>query len=240
MSTETNLIDLTGLNLLTPNQVKVSKDAISVEELAEKVAAYTSDDFSESLKFYETLKNGEIPGYFPDQLTRNFNHPRGYAIVAEIFGSAFQEIGYYGKATMSFADSLKAGLKHGVFLDPMMGNGFMVRALRKAGFPTIGTDNNSWRLSEGLENIDALESLKKYGNFIDYLLISWAPWSSDIDLRLLQEVRENYRHITIINIGEHRGGCTGSEEFWDEAYESYMEVDYKTLHQVTDFVTLVN
>jgi hypothetical protein len=227
-------------SLLSQIAISINDSAINVDDLTRDIKSSSSEDFSESIKFYETVRNGGIPKSFPQQLTRNLESNWGNSTIAHLIGSALQKCGYYGKATKDFAEDLKYFIGDKILLDPMAGNGFMVKAFREAGIRTIGTDDNSWRISENFENLDAIDSLRKYGDEIDYLLISWAPANSDVDVRLLREVRSNFPHITIINIGEFIDGCTGSDDFWEEAEEHYLDLKYETLMQVTDFVTFVS
>ena len=93
-----------------------------------------------------------------------------------------------------------------------------------------------------------MESLKKHGNELTHLVMSWTPPYSTLDKKLYDVVRKDFPHITIINIGEDAGGCTGSEEFWDDIRDDskkntveieYNNCGYKTLFGVHDFVTFV-
>lgn len=171
----------------------------------------------ESVTFCKTIIAGEIPEAVPGVVEGRF----GTAV--SMLHSIGCEQGYYAKVTKRFARSVAAVVGDGTVLDPLAGKGFLVKALREQGIKTIGTDDDSWGLSKGLEKMDAKAALRKYGNDITHLAISWAPYGSTIDAELVDMVREDFPHVTIINIGEWTGGCTGSEKFWDKV--EYGEVD---------------
>ncbi len=132
--------------------------------------------------------------------------------------TALCSVGYYGKITNRVASAIASVLSpDAVVLDPFAGKGYAAKAFRQVGIPTIATDDNSWQDSQ-VENLDALASLEKYGNQITTVLLSWLP-SSGIDVKVVQKIRKEYPHLTLIHIGEGRGGCTGSEAYWDEVLE---------------------
>lgn len=227
-------------DLLKPIAIKIKDSASTVEKMSEMLKSIDHPLTESQEKFYRTIRNGEIPEELPRTLSAQY---RGsdYSLQSSMMHSAMQDCGYYGKFTKTVARSIAHNVGDGIVLDPMAGNGFAAKALREAGVKTIASDDNSWKISSEIENMDALDSLRKHGDKISHLLISWAPYGSDIDVKLLREVRANYPHVTVINIGEGYGGCTGSEEFWDEAepiIEKY-PVPYETTFGLHDHVTFV-
>lgn len=225
---------------LRPITIKIKDSASTVEQLSEMLKSVDRPLTEAQEKFYRDIRNGEIPEELPRTLSSEY---RGsdYSLQSSMMHGSLQDCGYYGKFTKTVARSIANNVGDGVILDPMAGNGFAAKALREAGVKTIASDDNSWKISSEIENMDALDSLRKHGDKISHLLISWAPYESDIDVKLLREVRTNFPHITIINIGESYGGCTGSEEFWDEAdpiLEKY-PVPYETTFGLHDHVTFV-
>ena len=187
--------------------------------------------------FYRTVLNGEIPDELPLPLDKDFsNRAVGYSLHSHL-----TENGMWARATKKVAEDLAANIGDGVVLDPMAGKGYLAKSLREAGVKTIASDDNSWKVSEDIENLDAIEAVKKYGSKVSHIVLAWVPYGSDADLKILQLVRKDFPHITIINIGEHQGGCTGSESFWDEADEVGQEpyVEYRTTYGINDFVAFV-
>lgn len=198
--------------------------------------------------FVSDFVNGEIPEEIPFNLTRyGENFMAGFRS-----HQAGQEVGYYAKITKKFAKKLAQEVgKDAVILDPMAGKGYFTKAMREQGIKTIGSDDKSWEKvqsdDKSIENIEALNSLNKYGNEISHVLISWAPYDSDIDHKIYTTIQEKYPHITIINIGEDSGGCTGSEKFWTEIekrdeFEYTVEKNqfgYETVNGLSDSVTFI-
>jgi hypothetical protein len=204
----------------------------------EFLKALPNQDFAWEMEdFCSTVYSGKVPQMLPSNLV-DYGESRN-SLEAMRIGHYLQSCGMYGKIMKETATDIAANVGDGVVLDPMAGNGWAAKALREAGVKTIASDDNSWKISKDVEKLDALESLKKYGNKISHLLISWAPYGSDIDVKLLREARENFPHITIINVGEGIQGCTGSPEFWDELEEVHPEhrVRYETTIGLHDHVT---
>lgn len=187
----------------------------------------------ESEEYYVKIINGEIPNELPKQMQENY-------AVSTMTHSLLCETGYYAKVTRKFAKSLAEVVGNGILLDPMAGKGYLVKALRDEGVKTIGTDDNSWQLSQGLEQMDAQDALRKYGNSITHLAIVWAPYDNTIDAKLVQMVKDDYPHVTIVNVGEPYGGCTGSDRFWDEVViDPNQPLSYETSIHLSDEALIV-
>lgn len=187
----------------------------------------------------KTIAAGEIPQNIPLSLAFDDGWRSGMASI--ITHSELMDLGYYGRATKDTAESIAANVGDGTVLDPMAGRGFFAKALREAGVKTIASDDYSWKMQADFEKLDAIESVKKYGNQISHVLLSWVPHGSGKDLEILQLCRKEFPHITIINIGEGHGGATGSEAFWDHAKEIETEapISYSTTSTIHDFVAFV-
>lgn len=240
----TDLVDseLIDANLLAPLNISPNGSTVDkLQSLKDYMTAFNREPnpepLAEALAFYETVLNGQIPEEFPQSLSNS----RDFSIYTLASGlhTRLNDEGYFARITKHTARDLAEVIGEGVVLDPMAGKGFGVKALREAGVKTIGSDDNSWSISNGIEKLDALDSLCKYGDSIDYLLVSWAPWGSEIDYELLMMARELYPQITIINIGEYNG-CTGSKRFWNAAKTvSTREIHYRNVYNIKDFVEFV-
>lgn len=221
--------------LLAPISIAIPPKAQPVLDFLKTLE---NQDFAWGMEsFCNTVYSGEVPETLPADLS-------DYGDVRNSFESMrishwLQSCGMYGKVMKDTASDLSEIIGDGVVLDPMAGNGWAAKALREAGVKTIASDDDSWNISKDIEKLDAMESLKKYGNKISHLLISWAPYGSDIDVKLLREARENFPHITIINIGEGEQGCTGSPDFWNEVEEidPSKRVRYQTTIGLHDHIT---
>ena len=187
------------------------------------------EDFltEDSREFIVTVYNGDIPDHFPQSWDSGNGNNRfsleTNSMEQIITKHKVNDLGYYAVATKTFARTFAEIIKEdnpkngGIVLDPLAGAGHLVKAFREAGIPSIASDNNSWKFSKDIEKLDALESIRKYGNDIDYVVISWAPYTENLDVKILELCRKDFPHIMILNIGEQEGGCTGSEEFWEKA-----------------------
>lgn len=221
--------------LLEDFVVSIPADAPTAKDLEADLRTCLPAGFApEVVEYYATVRKGEIPERLPERVRKGQEYNFQNAIAAQTLHQHLQQAGCYSKITKHMARGLKQMLpRHSVVLDPMTGNGFMVKALREAGLMSFGTDNNSWHNAQSFEPIDALDALKRYGDQITHLLISWPSTGSDIDFRLLEEVRKYYEHIQIIVIGEING-CTGSEKFW-EAAEVWDDLEcYETTENLFD------
>lgn len=210
------------------------------EILGSQCGDISRKDYSEIIEYYSTVLKSETPVSVPKALTYNTDddfmgdrHTAAYYIHSNLC-----KVGMYAKVTQKFVKSLAPNIGDGIVLDPMAGKGFLVKALRENGVKSIASDNNSWNISENIENLDVLESIEKYGDKVSHVVLSWAPYTSDLDVQALRLVRDKYPHITIINIGEGIGGCTGTEEFWEEAkfIEPAHKVEYENTIGINDFV----
>lgn len=235
MSNVSAILEMTDESLLEDFQIVLDETVPTVEDLindAKHLERYVSPS---AIEFYATVRRGEIPESIPFEISEMYAEDYGSSSFSAYSVHAYQQkCGYYAKFTQYFAREIAEQVGDGVVLDPMAGRGYAVKALRNAGVKTIASDNNSWSISDHIENLDALDSLRKYGDKISHLLISWAPFENDIDLKLLREVRANFPHVTIINVGEKSGGCTGSTEFWDEAVIVEHSLAYENLYGLFD------
>ena len=62
----------------------------------------------------------------------------------------------------------------------------------------------------------ALEAIKKYGDEVEYVIMSWAPDKGEIDWNVLELLRSTYPEVKLLVIGE-KDGATNSKKFWHEA-----------------------
>jgi len=219
-------------SLLSPIVISPNKKAEEVFEDFERMSEFLSfgreiNSFNEvEKKFVEDFSNGNIPDEVP---------PR-FSYDASMLGMTVhiycQDAGYFAKITKRFSKNLKEKMKDDlggsdpIVLDPMAGKGYLVKAMRDEGVKTIGSDDKSWgkvQTDDGIENLDAVKSLKKYGKDITHVVMSWAPMDGKIDKEVYDLVKKEYPHIKIVNIGEDQGGCTGSEAFWDQLEKDISE-----------------
>lgn len=115
-------------------------------------------------------------------------------------------------------------------LEVMAGRGILSLALRQKGIDVIATDDFSWsKIEHGnfkkwsdtvteVEELDAIESVEKYGKDIDILIMSW-PYMDDTAYKVIKTLNEINPHALTVYIGEGRGGCTANDIFFDNFEE---------------------
>lgn len=223
--------------LLAPIEIAIPRKAVPFDQFVAVFGDYDSGSSSTIRDFCTSVYAGKVPKNIPSEIAGYGSSSLSMSTMQ--VGQWLQSCGMYGKITKDTAEDLSEIIGDGTVLDPMAGNGWAAKALREAGVKTIASDDDSWNISKDIEKLDAMESLKKYGNKISHLLISWAPYGSDIDVKLLREAREKFPHITIINVGEGEQGCTGSPEFWNEIEEidPGKRVRYETTFGLHDHIT---
>jgi hypothetical protein len=112
----------------------------------------------------------------------------------------------------------------------MAGCGWLAKALSEHGVNVIATDNRTWHSRDWceihpkakdifpVENLEAIEAVKKYGNEAAILMVSWPP----LDDKVVCKVGELWGDKKpIVYIGEWDGGCNASGEF----FEHFIEID---------------
>lgn len=208
------------------------------------VNPYDNTKLEDSIKqLVKTIATGEIIEEMPiEHCVRSENSNLKDSLTPIHLHSLFMDLGYYARITKKVAKNFRKELpENSIILDPLAGRGYGVKALREAGIPVIGSDDGSWdSMTPGIEKLDALESLEKYGEEITHLLIAWAPYESEIDFELLEMCREKFPHIMIINIGESEG-CTGGYKFSEAAnIISYPDVEYRNVVSIHDYVSFIN
>ncbi|AEV95706.1 hypothetical protein [Pediococcus claussenii] len=123
-----------------------------------------------------------------------------------------------------FVDKLANYIDGKPVLEVMAGNGYISKGLRDKGQTVIATDSLDWtkenetgrNLVTEIERLDAIKAIKKYGNQVAFVIMSWSPDGLSIDQDILKNIRDTNPGIKLICIGE-RNGATNSAEFWQMA-----------------------
>lgn len=145
---------------------------------------------------------------------------------------AFIEVQGFALVTNEWIKPLAEIIGDSKCLEVMAGKGTISYALQQNGVDIKATDNYSWKnsftfekLFTDVENIDAVEAVKKYGKDIDYLIMSW-PYMDQVCYNVVKELYEINPKAKLIYIGESNGGCTACDEFFDFFYNLYKSYDY--------------
>lgn len=127
-------------------------------------------------------------------------------------------------------------------LEVMAGKGTISYALQQHGVDIKATDNYSWEgsfnfddLFTDVENIDAVEAIKKYGKDVEYVIMSW-PYMDKTCYEVVKKLYEVNPHSKLIYIGESDGGCTACDEFFDfffDMYKNNIDNEYYALYMNT-------
>lgn len=125
-----------------------------------------------------------------------------------------------------FAKALADYLNGAPVLEIMAGNGYISKGLRNnnANQRIYTTDSQAWTKENEtgkhpvttIEKLDAISAIKKYGDQVDYVIMSWAPDKGETDWDVLQLLRRDYPDVKFLVIGE-KDGATNSKKFWQVA-----------------------
>lgn len=175
-------------------------------------------------KYFHKCLPEDIPFEYTDQVFAGFDSRGIPIIVPKDYNSydyreTLMPIVGYTLVTQSFCQKLANFIGNKKVLEIMAGTGCLTYGLRSCGVTIHATDDLSEGLYErfwidDLEQLDCIESIKKYGRSIDYVLVSWAADKAPLltVVGLLNHINPN---AEIIYIGEPKGGCTGHDALWN-------------------------
>lgn len=152
--------------------------------------------------------------------------------------------GMWSYVNAPFAKALSNYLNGEPVLELMAGNGYISKGLRNNN-PTqkiYTTDSQAWVAENEtgkhpvtkIEKLDALDAIKKYGNDVKFVIMSWAPDKQETDWEVLQLLRQDYPDVHFLVIGE-KDGATDSKKFWQEARLSQDDELQKVNEQLHSF-----
>ncbi len=214
-------------------------------------AGVSSEDiYSENIVIEEKIHD-ELPKYY----TGNFmDFDPGSVMKEAVLKSKFNEIGMFCFVAWNWVEPLSKWLGERKCLEVMAGRGWLSKGLREKGVDVIATDNFSWHkmpnynkwnnLVTEVENLDAIESVKKYGKDIDILIMTWA-YMDDVAYQVIKELHKVNPKALVIFCGEGKGGCTANNSFYDHFkdvvdtdFENKVASQYKTWYGLHDRLTL--
>ena len=148
-----------------------------------------------------------------------------------------QSIGMYCNLAWEWINPLADLLKGSKVLEVMSGRGWLSLALDSMGIDIIAVDDCSW--SESLEsgfpafkslddklfptiNLDAVDAIMKYGSDIDYVIMTWPPYSEDSASRVVDAIQKINPKIKLIYCGEGHEGCTADDDFFGKVELSHI------------------
>lgn len=197
-----------------------------------------------SIEKIEELKNildnidTVIPEEFPLErevgIFGGVNVPQIYGTVSMI---EFQHKGMFSLVSYNWIRPLSEWIGSRKCLEVMSGRGFLTKALRELNVDIVATDDYSWGFNDynnpvtEVEDIDAVESIKKYIRDVDILIISWPPMDQ-VAYEVVKKARELNPDIIVIYIGEDEGGCTASESFFEIFDTNYSDEKFNEVSLV--------
>jgi hypothetical protein len=189
------------------------------------------------------LQSIEIPEEIPDKMPRktsddpfdveSFDSPN--LLHDHVMREKYVDAGMYGFVSWRWVNPFVKWIGKRKVLEVMAGRGWLAHALRLKGVDIIATDNFSWAKNRGwkeplteVEELDAVESVIKYGKDIDILIISW-PYMDSTAYEVIKKLYEVNPSALVVYIGEGEGGCTADDLFFDHFEEiedeSFSEVE---------------
>jgi len=131
-------------------------------------------------------------------------------------------------------DAIKKHSQGQRIYDVMAGTGYWAKVLRDHGIDTIASDIGEveWGFKAQHTEIGKMDARKAAGLAAKgkpiHLLLSWPPYEGSIGHKLLRMLPIG---SVLYFIGESRGGCTGTQEMFDELHINYQEIDSVRLPQ---------
>lgn len=175
------------------------------------------------------IDNRQIPKEYPEYMLNSFTIDK-----FTLRDAVIERMGFV-LLSVTWLKPLSEWIGNRRCLEVMSGTGSLSYGLKQYGINITATDNFSWNQFSSrtfedywtnIENIDAIEAVKKYGKDTDIIVMSWA-YMDDTAFRVLKTMREVNPSCVMICIGEWEGGCTADDNF----FENLIEVEDKGFHR---------
>lgn len=197
--------------------------------LDKAISKLSQKQLSTLAKIEKMLEDKDLPDRYPDFLEKSFD------LYTFTLREKFIELMGFVLLSKEWIKDLSRWIGERRCLEVMAGLGALSYGLRAQGVNVIATDDYSWKKVYGVlwnsqrmwmhvEDLDAVEAVKKYGRNTDIIIMSWPPFHNDIAVKTLQKMREVNPNCIMIYIGEEKGGCTATDDF----YSLYEEIDNKS------------
>lgn len=191
----------------------------------------TTEDIQQIKEIFNQISNHIIPNKYPKYMIGD--------ICSELRHKTIERIGF-SLINKEWIKLLAKWIDNKRCLEVMAGCGSLSYALKQENTNIIATDNFTWKGGgdwntdknywTNIQDIDAIEAVKKYGKDIDIIICSWA-YMDDTLYRVLQTMRKINPNCVMIYIGEGWGGCTADNNFFDNMTEiKDKEIDYINLY----------
>lgn len=176
-------------------------------------------EFRRAAKFYSTMMDGGMPenvvGLCEGSYLEGFD-----ADELQHRGGLYMQtgLGAYVTPTERNAESIAAAVGvDAVVLDPLAGRRWSGKMLRSRGVRVIMSDDKSWSTAsnDAVEDLDAIDSVRKHAAACTHVLISWAPGDgvsrdagggSAIDWKIIKETMAVNPSAKIVMIAQPYNG----------------------------------
>lgn len=180
----------------------------------------------------------EMPKYVPIGDLYNM-HTSSLDMTKELLlRSAYVKLGMWGFVSWRWVLPLKEWIGNRKCLEIMSGRGWLSYALKLQGVDIIATDDFSWHKEQFQEwnntmtdiiNMDAVESVKKYGADVDIVIVSW-PTSDNTTYKALKKLYKVNPTALFVFIGEFDSYVSASNEFFDH----FLEIEDERFEKAAD------
>ena len=116
-----------------------------------------------------------------------------------------------------------------IIYDVMAGTGYWVKIMNDNGIKAVASDTSEgskqYKLTQSyidVEKRDARDVVKAVSNKPVNIFLCWPPYECRVSHLLLSGLSVG---STLFLVGEGRGGCTGSDEMFDELEKNFKEVE---------------
>ncbi|MBV0929478.1 SAM-dependent methyltransferase [Lentilactobacillus sp. IMAU92037] len=156
------------------------------------------------------------------------------------------QYGIWAYISAPFIKDLAKYIGQDTALEIMAGNGYISKGLKDLGANIYPTDSLEW-VNENqtgkhqvipVEKLDALAAINQYQDRVKYVIMSWSPDKSPIDVDVLNAIRNSKNNqLELIVIGE-KNGATNSKQFWSQAHYIKPETSHRLNqhHQPFDLI----
>ena len=188
--------------------------------------------YEEMQEVKELLLKKEIPDRYPESIEKIRQDPYKNDYYVNRFD--FINISSFALISKKWVVPLAEYISANKCLEVMAGKGVLSKSLYDCGVNIKATDNYTWKwhrsgqnkggqrlsLDElwfGVENMDCIEAIIKYGANMDFIICCWPPYQSDALYHALIKMRDINPKCRLIYIGEGKGGCNAENRFFNEA-----------------------
>lgn len=187
------------------------------DEIPDEMPKYVEPLEERLAKFKDRSNIDEMHAFFAGEESGSLKELR--------LRGAFNDAGMFGFVSWKWVNPFVEWIGTRRVLEVMAGRGWLTHALRIKGVPVIATDDFSWANGGGwqepltqVDHLDAIESVKLYGEQIDILIMSW-PSMDDTAYEVLKELHKVNPNALCVYIGEGPCGCTANDNFFNHFEE---------------------